>query len=157
MAQHLRSGLPILQREKTALSRLFSAYSKKRENYLMAGCISLPSSDIFAHMGPDQVLSGLLGDPEYMVRLEHQLQQGDRCLWSCEMVQHKIAACESLLTQRILQCTRMLFLLEQETPEASEERGKLVNLMKQGRQDLAKADDALDGALKELEELKENP
>lgn len=158
LAQNLRPQfIPTLQSKKAALSNLFSDYSTNREYYLMAGCISSPSSDIFAHMDPYQVLTGLLDNPEYMLRYERQLQYGDRCLWSCDMAHERIAACESLLTESILQYRRLACLLEQETLEALEEEQTVMSLLKQGRQDLAKAEDAVENALTEQEELKWSP
>jgi hypothetical protein len=149
--------IPALQSKKATISLLSSEYSKLREIYLMAGSISSPSSDIFTHMDPYQVLTGLLENPEHMLEYERQLQYGDRCLWRCDMVHERIAACESLLTESILHYTTLACLLEQETPEALEEEGKVVSLLKQGRQDLAKAENALEDVLTEREELKWSP
>jgi len=100
----------------------------------MAGCISSPSSDIFSHMHPDQVLRGLRRYPNYMVQLERQLQHGNRCLFACVMVCNKIAACESLLAQSILHYTRLIYLVEQEKPEALEEAKKVMELLKHSGQ-----------------------
>ena len=157
-AQKLQSYTTAIQNKKTGLRLMSSEYSTMREHYLMAGCISSPSSDIFSHMHPDQVLRGLRRDPNYMVQLERQLQHGNRCLFACVMVCNKIAACESLLAQSILHYTRLIYLVEQEKPEALEEAEKVVELLKHSGQDMVKADKALEDALRvEVEVHEKSP
>ena len=126
-----------------------------REIAVTAGCISSPSSDILAHLHPDQVLRGLREDPEYMVEYERELQRRDRCLWSCDMANEKIAAHESLLAKRTLLYTRLTCLLDQDTPDALEEEKVVLNLLKNGSRDVVEAEkalqDDLESGLKELE------
>ena len=93
-----------------------------------------------------------------MVQLERELQHGNRCLFACVMVCNKIAACESLLAQSILHYTRLIYLVEQEKPEALEEAEKVVELLKHSGQDMVKADKALEDALRvEVEVHEKSP
>jgi hypothetical protein len=146
-AQKLQSYMTAVQNRKTGLSLMFSEHSTIRERLLMAGCISSPSSDIFSHMDPDQVLRGLLEDPDYMMQLERNFQHGDRCLFACVMVCNEVATCESLLAKSILHHSRLICLVEQETPEALEEAEKILEVLKHEGQDLLKVDKALEDAI----------
>ena len=158
-AKYLRlHAIPALQSKKLGLSLLFSDYRRKQEHHLMAGSIASPSTDILSHMDPERVLNGLLDDPDYMVQLERQLQCGDRCLYACVVVKDQIATCQRLLAKRIADYANLVCMLGKETTEALEEEEEILGLLKQGSQDVDKANERLEDATKaEQEEVTKSP
>lgn len=158
-AQYIEShAIPALKSKTIVLSSLLLDNSIKEEHLLMVGCISSFSTDILSHADPEHALHGLRQDPEYMVQLERQHQYGDRCLYACVMVRDRIATCKGLLAQRISQYACLICVLGKETEGALEEEEKILDLFKKGSDDVAKANEALEDALKaDREEVRKSP
>lgn len=154
----LARAIPALQNKKAGLVYMSSDNTIKKERLLMAGCIGKLDTDILSHMGPKLVLQGLCDEPEYMVQLEQEKQHGDRCLYACITVGKLIVMCEQLLESRVLGYETLVRILEEETDDAVELEGLLLEVLKWGSEVLQRANKALEEAVEvELKETMKNP